>query len=290
MKLRLTHVEGSRKGTVDNFDVPVLTVGRDPSNVLAFDPVKDDRVSTKHAALSEQGGSLVVTDLGSRNGTLVNGKKIQGPTPVPSGSLVQFGENGPMIMVAYETAAAAAPAPVAKKGGGGCAIVAVIVIFLVAIVAVVLFLVLRGKGGHANPWTRYAPGTVFEISMETKLEKPAAMTMKSDMKETIVSRTDDAVKVKIETTTSGTTSSTEQEIPLHAKGEESKEKPLEEKSESITVPAGTFDCHYTKFKTGDNTTETWTSEKVPVPVKSVTTMSGASEGTSTMLLVKIDEK
>lgn len=296
MKLRVTHVEGSKKGSVDNFDAPVVTVGRDPSNVLAFDPVKDDRVSTKHAALSEQGGQLIVTDLGSRNGTIVNGQKISGPTPVPSGGLIQFGDNGPMIMVAYESGAApaAAPAPApAKKGGGGGACV-VVLLLLVMLVVVggggLWFFVLRGHHGGGG-WSHVAVGSTFEFELLTKMEKPVAMETKTQMKQSVVSRTEENVHVKTDTTmtVAGTTNTSTSEVdyPLHQKVEGTPEKPVEEKDESVTVPAGTFKCHYTKTKKDDTTTELWMSDECPLPVKTVSTKEGL---TSTMTLVKMEKK
>ena len=290
MKVKVTHVEGSKKGNIESLEGTVFTVGRDPSNNIVFDPVKDDRVSTKHAALTEQGGGLIVTDLGSRNGTLVNGKKISGPTPVPSGTLVQFGENGPMVMVAYE-AAAAAPAPAAppkKGGGGGCAIVAVLAILLFAVIGIVVIVVfLHGRHG-GNPWASYGPGSSFEMLTETHMDKPVVMDSKAETKETIVSRTDDAVKVKVEVTAAGQTMpAQEMEIPLKAKGEEKGEKPLEEKRETVTVPAGTFDCRYTRSKSGEATSEVWMSDDVPVPVKTVTTTDAMK---STLTLTKVEKK
>src|SRR5581483_7511042 len=273
MKLKVTHVEGSKKGTVETFDLPVVTVGRDPQNALVFDAVKDDRVSTKHAALSEQGGGVIVTDLGSRNGTLVNGQKIQGPTPVPSGGLVQFGENGPMIMVAYETAAAApapAPAPAKSGGGAGCAL-AILLIFMLAGGGAAAFFLLRGKSG-GDPWASYGVGSTFELVVESKIEKPMASELKTEMKETLLAKTEESIKVRMETTMHGTntTSTAESEVPRHPKpGAEPEQKPVEERRESVTVGAGTFDCRYTKTVRDGLTVESWTASDVPVPVKTV---------------------
>jgi hypothetical protein len=287
MKVKVTHVEGSKKGSIESFDLPVLTVGRDPSNALVFDPVKDDRVSTKHAALSEQGGGLIVTDMGSRNGTYVNGQKISGPTPVPSGGLVQFGEHGPMVMIAYEVAAAPAPAPPpAKKSNAGCVILAFV--FFVGVAFVVAGAIYFMKGRHKDPWARYGPGSSFEFETQMHMDKPAPMDVKTTTKQTIVSKNEQTVRLKLESTMNGATSATETELPLHPHGEAAAvDKPIEERKESIHVPAGTYDCHYEKRKNGDATTETWKSDQVPMPVKVVT----ATETTrTTMTLVKVEAK
>jgi pSer/pThr/pTyr-binding forkhead associated (FHA) protein len=51
------------------------TIGRDPScDVVIFDPQK--RVSRKHAVIHVAGSRVSLKDLGSTNGTFVNGKKI----------------------------------------------------------------------------------------------------------------------------------------------------------------------------------------------------------------------
>src|SRR5258707_7703154 len=39
----------------------------------------EDMVSRKHAKISTQGGKIVIEDLGSTNGTFVNGEKIKHP-------------------------------------------------------------------------------------------------------------------------------------------------------------------------------------------------------------------
>jgi pSer/pThr/pTyr-binding forkhead associated (FHA) protein len=332
MKIKITHVEGSRKGSVESFDAPMVTVGRDPANVLAFDPVKDDRVSTKHAALSEQGGNLIVTDLGSRNGTFVNGQKISGPTPVPSGALIQFGDSGPMVSVTFDAApaVAAAPAPAApppkKSGGGkGClAVLAVLALLVVggAVGAYTLYKKFKPMADKAeaelekdtgkptesgkpadgekpaetakpaetkaqNPWLKCGVGSSFVQTSEMHMEKPAVMNMTTEMRYTVVSKTDDAAHIKMETTTSGTTSASEFDAKTTPADATQANKPVEQKDESVTVPAGTFSCHYTKTKTDQATIETWMCDDFPVAVKSVSTTDTTK---TTMTLTKVDKK
>jgi len=54
-------------------DRPRLTIGRRPSNDLQLD---DLTVSGEHAVLHTQGAERVISDLNSRNGTLVNGVPV----------------------------------------------------------------------------------------------------------------------------------------------------------------------------------------------------------------------
>ncbi len=58
---------------VDAGDGRTVSVGRDPSATIA---VADPLVSRQHCKILERGMSLVVVDLGSRNGTYVNGSQV----------------------------------------------------------------------------------------------------------------------------------------------------------------------------------------------------------------------
>ena len=48
-------------------------------------------ISRTHCKLSLNDGEVLVEDLGSSNGTFVNGKKISGPTPLRHDDLLSFG-------------------------------------------------------------------------------------------------------------------------------------------------------------------------------------------------------
>ncbi|MBP89850.1 MAG: hypothetical protein CMJ64_24615 [Planctomycetaceae bacterium] len=54
--------------------------------------MNDARCSRHHCALYQQGTEWFVRDLGSRNGTRVNGKKIALATPVKSGDWIRIGK------------------------------------------------------------------------------------------------------------------------------------------------------------------------------------------------------
>ncbi|MBL9037703.1 MAG: FHA domain-containing protein [Archangium sp.] len=53
--------------------------------------IEDDSVSRRHAELQVEGGAVVVRDLGSANGTSVNGAVIDGDVTLSPGDVVQFG-------------------------------------------------------------------------------------------------------------------------------------------------------------------------------------------------------
>ena len=67
-----------------------LTVGRGGGCGVV---IPDDQfVSTVHARLFRRGDDLLVEDLGSRNGTFVNGERVVAPTRLRRGDRVQFGQ------------------------------------------------------------------------------------------------------------------------------------------------------------------------------------------------------
>jgi pSer/pThr/pTyr-binding forkhead associated (FHA) protein len=75
--------------------------------------VDDPQVSRRHAVLRPAGDALEVEDLGSLNGTWVNGARIDGPTRLAPGDRVRLGDTtfeveGPP---ATEAAPASVPAP-----------------------------------------------------------------------------------------------------------------------------------------------------------------------------------
>jgi len=65
---------GSNKGTIYELTDQPMTIGRD----LTCDiQVPDDKVSRNHARIAREGERWTITDLESRNGTSVNGKRIE---------------------------------------------------------------------------------------------------------------------------------------------------------------------------------------------------------------------
>lgn len=66
-----------------------LRIGRDPANGLRLN---HETVSRVHAELTRQGGMWVLRDLGSTNGTTVNGRRVTGATVVREGDQVSFGQ------------------------------------------------------------------------------------------------------------------------------------------------------------------------------------------------------
>lgn len=74
-----------------SFDLPdgVFTVGRDAG--LSLSLTAENSVSRKHAEVVRSGNRVSVRDLGSTNGTFLNGSKVSGEAELHSGDSVQFG-------------------------------------------------------------------------------------------------------------------------------------------------------------------------------------------------------
>ncbi|MEK8145474.1 FHA domain-containing protein [Streptomyces sp. M10(2022)] len=60
-----------------------LLIGRDPANGLRL---SHETVSRMHAELIGQGSRWILRDLGSTNGTCVNGQRVTGAVPVREGT------------------------------------------------------------------------------------------------------------------------------------------------------------------------------------------------------------
>jgi pSer/pThr/pTyr-binding forkhead associated (FHA) protein len=88
MRLRILE-PASRRGETHTIDREV-TVGRGGGCALVLSD--DTYVSQLHARLFQQNGEGYVEDLGSTNGTYVNGKQINGVTRLKRGDQVQFGQ------------------------------------------------------------------------------------------------------------------------------------------------------------------------------------------------------
>lgn len=94
-----------RNGTLQperSFSQPVITIGREADSCdLVFEKEAHPMVSRKHAELRWQEGQWYLVDLNSSYGTFLNSRKVQHHAPVPAGSAIQFGTDGPIIKVVW---------------------------------------------------------------------------------------------------------------------------------------------------------------------------------------------
>lgn len=113
MPAYLIFTTGSLAGTEIPLTESRCTVGRDPSVDIVV-PAEDQRfVSRRHAVIVRDGSQIVVEDLGSSNGTLVNGHRVH-RAALADGDEIQFGRMGPIARFVSRVAAASAPEDLAE--------------------------------------------------------------------------------------------------------------------------------------------------------------------------------
>lgn len=91
MKLWYTLTETNTAGQCE---APAITLGRSSAAEVRLD---HEFISRRHAALREDSGRFVIEDLGSDNGTYVNGQRIDAAVAVGPGDCVRLGDPGPEI-------------------------------------------------------------------------------------------------------------------------------------------------------------------------------------------------
>ncbi|MGA2490403.1 MAG: FHA domain-containing protein [Anaerolineales bacterium] len=154
-KFQFVMRSGPTVGKVYPLEAQELSIGRDDANRIV---INDAEVSRRHARMELRGSAYVIQDLGSTNGTFVNGTRLSGIQVLNPGDTVTLGEG---IVLAYESATdlnatilstqpsqtvierpTSAPAPPmppetapAKKGGSKTVII-------IVVIAVVLILCL----------------------------------------------------------------------------------------------------------------------------------------------------
>ncbi|MBL8956073.1 MAG: FHA domain-containing protein [Myxococcaceae bacterium] len=98
------------------YDLPegVTMMGRADENDIVL---SGDLVSRKHARITVKGDALTVEDLGSRNGSKLNGEPLDGLRSVKAGDLLQVGENA--LAIRQPTTVESAATDMIDLGAGG---------------------------------------------------------------------------------------------------------------------------------------------------------------------------
>lgn len=109
---------GARAGARFRLAADFATLGRHPSSDLPFDPERDLDVSARHAAVFRQGPTYVVRDLGSTNGTWVNGTRVRSDQALEPGDRIRLGSRGPEVEFAILESGEPGPAPATAAGPG----------------------------------------------------------------------------------------------------------------------------------------------------------------------------
>jgi V8-like Glu-specific endopeptidase len=100
MTLKLVHTFGKNAGAVQTLDKEVIRFGRAPDGDVVFDADFDRDASGNHAEARRQGPGWLLVDLHSRNGTFVNGERVE-QRALASGDEVTFGQHGPRVRLEF---------------------------------------------------------------------------------------------------------------------------------------------------------------------------------------------
>ena len=86
---RLVVRRGPQPNQAFEISKDATTLGRDISNDIV---INDRETSRHHLRLMRSGDTMTIEDLGSTNGTFVNGKRVSGVTPLQNGDMIGLGE------------------------------------------------------------------------------------------------------------------------------------------------------------------------------------------------------
>jgi hypothetical protein len=98
MAYQLVVQTGPASGKTYPLDKNSLTIGREVGSDVF---INEAEVSRRHARLTLQAGNYLLEDLGSTNGTFVNGQRLMGPRVLQPGDAILLGEN---VSLAFELA------------------------------------------------------------------------------------------------------------------------------------------------------------------------------------------
>ncbi len=114
MAAELHVLSGERAGLVVALSGAECTVGRHPDSALRFAAQAEQGVSARHALLLRDGAGWRLRDLGSTNGTWLNGRRMAAEAALRDGDRIAFGAAGPVVEFRHRDAPAAlATAPAA---------------------------------------------------------------------------------------------------------------------------------------------------------------------------------
>ena len=160
--------QGPNAGNAYPLHGETMTIGRGSDNQIILD---DPQVSRSHARLTWQGNTYLLEDLGSVNGTWVNGARIKSPVLLRPGDSIAVGQSVSLTISDRPQAANPTPYPTAYPAQAGAVpagqagtrwgwIVAALVtgalLVALAVVAIALLLPGRGDSPTANSSTQTA--------------------------------------------------------------------------------------------------------------------------------------
>ncbi len=111
MRVMIDHLSGSKSGSKEAFDRESVLIGRGKSNDVSLDPFLDPTVSSQHAEIRLEQEGFVLYDMGSLNGTYLNGSGVRRAT-LKDGDEISLGQEGPRLIFRFSLDGTS------KSGGG----------------------------------------------------------------------------------------------------------------------------------------------------------------------------
>ena len=110
MALIVTFLNGEKQDAREVFTDTHISVGRAVTNRLRFG-YHDTRASGRHAEIMSDGQRYILQDIGSTNGTYVNGKRLH-EIVLENGMIVEFGPGGPRLLFEIKPGTSSTTPPV----------------------------------------------------------------------------------------------------------------------------------------------------------------------------------
>ncbi|MCB0176867.1 MAG: FHA domain-containing protein [Anaerolineae bacterium] len=168
---RLFLPDDSGTGQIFPIAAETFTIGREADNTLSLD---DSQISGHHARLNLQGDHLIIEDLRTTNGTVVNGEAIKRPHVLQDGDVISLGNRRLVVqnvVTKIEPAPQPAPAPPKQRNDLVPWLIAAIVVVALSIIG----LLVLGAGLLYSARSSSVPTT-----------DPAALAMPDSQAPTIV--------------------------------------------------------------------------------------------------------
>ena len=88
MKPRIAAITGKLEDTIISMNEGPVLIGRQAGATLK---IGNASVSRRHAMIEKEGDRFVIADLGSRNGTFVNDRRLGRPQALAVGDVIRIG-------------------------------------------------------------------------------------------------------------------------------------------------------------------------------------------------------
>ncbi len=136
------HLRGTRRGQRQELELDErLAIGRHPDCEVSFDTRRDLEASTRHAEIRSRESEVVLVDIGSSNGTHIEGQRVS-ERILPAGESVEveFGEGGPRLRIWWDPELPPSAAGPLSKQRPRVGVIASAVLGAACALAVVLYL------------------------------------------------------------------------------------------------------------------------------------------------------